>query len=106
MYIEHSEIKIRFFVIPVPFLLLSISMIHLVQLIENRHIAGLLLSFIRQELTETEAMDLDNWISESTENQLQFARLTDPGYRAAARQFLEQLTWGAARSNEPINDQQ
>ena len=78
----------------------TFSMNHLEQLLENRRIARFFIAFIRHELTEPESQELDDWISESTENQMQFARLTDPGYRAAAREFLEQVDW------EPDNGEQ
>jgi len=68
-------------------------MIHLEQLLDNPRIARLFIAFIRQELTERDGLELDDWISASMENQMQFARLTDSGYRAAARQFLEQFDW-------------
>lgn len=75
-------------------------MIHLEQLLENRRIARLFIAFIQKELTEPESRELDDWISENTENQIQFARLTDPGYRAAARQFLEQIDWNGVISHQ------
>jgi hypothetical protein len=81
-------------------------MIHLEQLLENRRIARLFVAFIGQGLTESESQELDDWISESTENQIQFARLTDPGYRAAARQFLEQIDWDTAIFHQETDEKQ
>ena len=77
---------------------------HLEQLLENRRIARFFIAYIRHELTEPESQELDDWISESTENQMQFARLTDPGYRAAARQFLEQVDWEASSARQQTDN--
>lgn len=61
------------------------------QLDASRRVAYLVTGFIRNDLTETERHELNDWVEASDENQILFGKLTDKNNILEARQWFDEL---------------